>query len=758
VSDKSRKIIQQLTLEEKCELCAQADGSFGRVPRLNLPGNVPQDNPRGGEDYFRSGRPVEGDGKYHPVAFPSNACLAMSWDEELAYKTGEYFALECRANPNMVSWLFRPGVNIKRSPLCGRNFEYFSEDPVVAGELAGSYIKGLQANGVAATLKHYICNNQEFERMTTNSVVSIRALHEIYLRAFELAINKGKPLSIMSSYNRVNGEWVNSNQKICDMLRKELGYDGVVVSDFAAVHHNKIASHNCGMMDIELAPVDVHSKELLQAVKEGKVKEDTLDASLERVFDLVDKLYATTPVELDMDELHEKAREAAEQCIVLLKNKNNILPLDKKQDKLLVIGALAENPSYMGGGSGHMNGYKIDTYLDAVRAVVPNADYVKGYQLIEDWPPVEPAVPELISEAVEAAKRADKIIFFAGLGYCYESEGYDRNDIQLPEGQRVLLDKLVKLNKPIVLVLSCASILDISAWEQKISAIIYNGLGGESVASATVNIIFGDAEPSGHLAESWPLKEEHGPSYMNFARFCNDMPDVLYGEDIYVGYRYYEKRKMSVLYPFGYGLSYTTFEIGKPVLSKTNVTPSDIIEIKVPVTNTGKRPGSQVIQLYIQPKAAAICDRPIKELKAFAKVKLNPDETKEVVLKLDRKAFEFFAPMQNRWIVEDGAYSVCIGTSVEDIWHEELVVVSGGDVPYVYTNMTPLAWFIASDKYHKILQENLPPEVDKMMNQSTFEWCCLMAPLPYYKVVEPLLGKPMMTPEQADFVLKKMNE
>jgi beta-glucosidase len=236
------------------------------------------------------------------------------------------------------------------------------------------------------------------------------------------------------------------------------------------------------------------------------------------------------------------------------------------------------------------------------------------------------------------------------------------------------------------------------------------------------------------------------------------MPDVLYGEDIYVGYRYYEKRKMSVLYPFGYGLSYTTFEIGKPVLSKTNVTPSDTIEVKVPVTNTGKRPGSQVIQLYIQPKAAAICDRPIKELKAFAKVKLNPDETKEVVLKLDRKAFEFFAPMQNRWIVEDGAYSVCIGTSVEDIWHEELVVVSGGDVPYVYTNMTPLAWFIASDKYHKILQENLPPEVDQMMNQSTFEWCCLMAPLPYYKVVEPLLGSPMMTPEQADLVLKKMNE
>ena len=353
MSEKARDILAKLTLKEKCSLCAQADGSFGRVPRLELPGNVPQDNPRGGEDYFRSGRPAEGDGKYHPVAFPSDACLAMSWDEELAYKTGEYFARECRANPSMVTWLFRPGVNIKRSPLCGRNFEYFSEDPVLAGEMAGSYIRGLQDNDVAATLKHYICNNQEFERMTTNSVVSERALREIYLRAFEIAIGKGNPLSVMSSYNQVNGEWVNSNSHICDLLRKDLGYEGVVVSDFAAIHHNKIAAHNNGMMDIELAPTDVHSEELLQAVKEGRVKEETLDQGLERVFDLVDLLYATEPAEADMDQLHEAARIAAEQCIVLLKN-NGILPLEKEQENLLVIGALAKDPSYMGGGSGHM--------------------------------------------------------------------------------------------------------------------------------------------------------------------------------------------------------------------------------------------------------------------------------------------------------------------------------------------------------------------------------------------------------------------
>ena len=757
MSEKTRAILKQLTLEEKCRLCAQADGSFGRVPRLGLAGSVPQDNPRGGADYFRSGKPAEGDGQYHPVAMPSDACLAMSWDEKLAYETGEIFARECRANPTLVNWLFRPGVNIKRSPLCGRNFEYFSEDPVLAGELAGAYIRGLQDNDVAATLKHYICNNQEFERMTTNSVVSERALREVYLKAFEVAIEKGNPLSIMSSYNQVNGEWVNSNRHICDLLRKELGYEGVVVSDFAAIHLNKIAGHNCGMMDIELAPVDIHSGELLQAVKDGRVKEEAIDKGLERVFDLIDKLYATTPVQADMDALHEKAREAAEQCIVLLKN-TGVLPLSKDQQNLLIVGALAEDPSYMGGGSGHMCGYKVDTYLDAVRSLVPGAAYAPGYQVIQGWPPVEPAVPALIDKAVEAAKKAEKIIVIAGLGYCYESEGYDRANIQLPEGQRALLDELVKLDKEIVLVLSCGSVLDITPWEGKVSAVVYNSLGGEAVASATVNVLFGLAEPGGRLAESWPLCEEHTPSYMNFTRACQDKPDVVYGEDIYVGYRWYEKRKLPVLYPFGHGLSYTGFELGKPRLSARELKPGGKITVTVPVKNTGSRPGSQVVQLYLSYIDGSICDHPVKELKAFAKVHLRPGEGGEAVMELDEKAFKFFAPAQDKWILEDGGYTLSIGTSSADVVYREPVMVTGGDRPFVYTEMTPLAWFIASEKYHAILQADLPPEVDRMMNQDTFEWCCLCAPLPFYKVAEPFLGAPMMTREQADYVLKKMNE
>ncbi len=756
MSEKSRAILSQLTLEEKCELCAQKDGSFGRIPRLGLPGSVPQDNPRGGADYFRSGKPIEGDGEYHPAAFPSDACLAMSWDEGLAYDTGVYFAQECRANPTLINWLFRPGVNIKRSPLCGRNFEYFSEDPLLAGKMAGAYIKGLQEHGVAATLKHYLCNNQEFERMTTNAVVSERALREIYLRAFEIAIKEGKPLSVMSSYNQLNGEWVNSNPHAAKLLREEIGYDGVVVSDFAALHHNKVESHQCGLMDIELAPVEIHSKELFEAVKDGRVDEKLIDKGLERVLDLTDGLLKTAPMEIDMEKLHEAARNAASQCIVLLKN-DGILPLADGTKNLLLVGKLAQDPSYMGGGSGHMNGYRVDTYLEEIKKIIPDAAYVPGYQLAGGFPPKEPADPALIQEAAEAAKKADAVIVFAGLGYCYESEGYDRDSIQLPEGQRRLLDELVKVNSRIILVLSCSSVLDITNWEKNVSAIVYNSLGGEAVASATADVLFGRAEPGGRLAESWPVCEEHTPAYLNFTRDCKDKQDVFYGEDIYVGYRWYEKRKLPVLYPFGHGLSYTAFEIGKPVLSRTSLTPEDLLTVTVLVKNTGERAGSQVIQLYISHDTDSIADHPAKELKAFAKVKLLPGESKNVVLQLDKKAFEFFAPAQNKWIVEDGGYSICIGTSAQEILYREPVMLSGGDVPFVYTDMTPLAWFVANRKFHAMLEAKMP-QVAKKVNQDTNEWCCLLLPLPFYKVTEPLTGAPMMTKEQAAYVLKKMNE
>ena len=775
MSEKTRKIIAQLSLKEKCELCAQAEGSFGRIERLGLSGNVPQDNPRGGADYFRSGKPKEGDGQYHPVALPSNACLAMSWDEKTAYRAGEIFALESRANPQMVTWLFRPGVNIKRSPLCGRNFEYFSEDPVLAGEMAGSFIQGLQDNGVAATLKHFICNNQEFERMTTNAVVSERALREVYLKAFAIAIKKGNPWSVMSSYNKVNGEWVNANRHICDLLRRDLGYEGVVVSDFAAVHHNKIQAHACGMMDIELAPVEVHSQELMNAVLEGALEESAIDKSLERVLDLADRLYETEPAQVNMEELHREARKMAAQSMVLLRNAG-ILPLEKKQftskdRELLVTGALAEDPSYMGGGSGHMNGWKVDTYLEEIRKYVPEAKYAPGYLLKQGWPPKEPVSEELIREAVEAARKADTVIMIAGPGYCTESEGYDRENIELPEGQRRLLDEITRVNDHVILVLSCASVLNIAPWEDKTAAVLYNSLGGEAAAGASADVIFGAAEPGGRLAETWPLCEEHTPSYMNFARGGIDKADVLYGEDIYVGYRWYEKRRLGVLYPFGHGLSFTRFEIGRPAFKIRGaaqsaqgaaqiltVSPEDELEITVPVKNTGDRAGSEVIQLYLSWPENSICDHPVKELKAFAKTSLASGETENLSLRLKGRDFAFFAPARDRWIIEDGGYTVRIGTSSEKILYEQTLLMQGGDVPFLYTEMTPLVWFINNPRYHEILKADFPPEVEMQMNQDTFEWCCLCLPLPFYKITEGYLGRPIMTKEQMRSVLEKMNK
>ena len=412
----------------------------------------------------------------------------------------------------------------------------------------------------------------------------------------------------------------------------------------------------------------------------------------------------------------------------------------------------------MGGGSGHMNGYRIDTYLEQIRAVVPDAAYAPGYDLVQGWPPEEPVNPALIEEAVEAAKRADRILFFVGLGYCYESEGYDRADIRLPEGQEQLLDRLTEVNPNIVLILSCGSVLDISGWADRVAAVVYNSLGGEAVASATVNILFGEAEPGGRLAETWPVCEEHTPAYLDFTRSCRDGADVTYSEGIYAGYRWYEKRKLPVLFPFGHGLSYTDFAIGEPELSARSLTPEMTLEVRVPVKNTGDRAGSQVIQLYLSRPESSVCGQPVKELAAFAKVFLAPGESTEAVMRLDRTAFAFYAPAQNRRIVEDGVYTIRIGTSAAAICGEAQVMMEGGDIPFVYTEMTPLTWFILSEKYHRILQEDLPPEVDLMMNQSTFEWCCLCMPLPFYKVTEPYMGKPMMSEEQMRHVLRRMNE
>lgn len=751
-----REIISQLTLEEKCYLCAQKDGSFGRIERLGCKGNVPQDNPRNGEDYYRSGM-GENDGKYHPVAFPPCASIGMSWDRELAYETGRYLAIEGKANPEKVTWIFRPGVNIKRSPLCGRNFEYISEDPVASGELAAAYIRGMQSEGVAATLKHFVCNNQEFERMTTNSLVSERTLREIYLKPFEIALKKGRPWSVMTSYNQVNGQWVNSNPHLMQILREEFSYDGVVVSDFAAIHHNKVEAHR-NRMDIELAPNVVHSEELLNAVNNGKIDEKLLDEALYRVLSLCARLEDTPACEADMAELHESAREAAEKSIVLLENKG-VLPLKpESREKLLVVGSLAENPSYMGGGSGHMNGWRIDKPLAEIekRCAHPVA-FAKGYESVTGYPPEDVVNPELLEEAARKAAEADTVIVFAGLDYCYESEGYDRRDILLPESQRLLLERLMRANGNIVLVVSAGSVIDLSAYKDKLAAIVYTGYAGEAFGSAIANILFGLAEPGGRLSESFPLCLEHSPAALNFAEDQMDMQNVSYGEGVFVGYRWYEARKLPVAYPFGHGLSYTKFEIKDCALSSETMRAGEGLDVNLRVKNVGARRGSQVIQVYVGDEKSSV-RRPPKELKAFHKLTLDPGEERKLTVHLDTDAFSFFSEQQNKWITESGFFSVYIGLSSQNILWQGRVNMTEGEPGIVYTRMTPLVWFLKSERFMALMKQTCPPELYHVFEMEKYDGTALIAPLPFYKMAENYLGQVLMTDEQIDSILRYMNE
>ncbi len=750
-----REIISQLTLEEKCCLCAQKDGSFGRIERMGRKGNVPQDNPRNGEDYYRSGM-GEDDGKYHPVAFPPCASIGMSWDRELAYETGRYLAIEGKGNPEKVTWIFRPGVNIKRSPLCGRNFEYISEDPVASGELAAAYIRGMQSEGVAATLKHFVCNNQEFERRTTNSLVTERTLRELSLKPFEIALKKGKPWSVMTSYNQVNGQWVNSNPHLMKILRDEFGYDGVVVSDFAAIHHNKVAAHR-NRMDIELAPNVVHSEELLNAVKNGEIDEKLVDEALYRVLSLCERLENTPSCEADMAVLHEKAREAAEKSIVLLENKS-VLPLRSRSgEKLLVVGSLAERPSYMGGGSGHMNGWRIDKPLEEIEKHCTHpVAFAKGYESVTGYPPRDVINRELIEEAAGKAAEADTIIVFAGLDYCYESEGYDRRDIMLPESQRLLLERLMEKNRNIVLIVSAGSAIDLSAYKGKMAAIVYTGYAGEAFGSAIANILFGQAEPGGRLSESFPLCLEHTPAALNFAEDQMDMQNVSYGEGVFVGYRWYEARKLPVAYPFGHGLSYTEFEYNDFTLSREALRPGDGLDVSVSVKNVGTRRGSQVIQVYVGDEKSSV-RRPMKELKGFDKLELDPGEERKLTVHLDADAFSFFSEQQNKWVTESGYFTVCIGLSSQNILWRGRVNMTEGEPGIIYTRMTPLVWFLKSERFMALMKQTCPPELYHVFELKKYDGTALIAPLPFYKMTENYLGQVLMTDEQVDCILRYMN-
>ncbi len=756
-----KSIVSQLTLDEKIRCCALYQDRFGNLPRFGIAYRS-CDNPSGGWcDYFRKDREqMKQEQDFWGTCFPQAAAQGATWDPELAYKIGEAMGKECKNQH--VDILLRPGVNMKRSPLGGRNFEYYSEDPWLASEMASQFINGVQSQRVAANLKHFICNNQEYERMTTNAVVDERTFHELYLRVFQLVLQKSDPWTIMSCYNKVNGKWVHQNKEIMDILRKDLGYNGLVMSDAFAVHYkqDKVEGHKCGL-DVELAEEDNHVHLLLDAYNNGEISEDVLDTIAYHVIDCFYKIYGEgyeVPV-LDQDAHHSLAKKAALEGAVLLEN-DGVLPLDAgKVENLAVIGAFAKAPCYMGGGSGHMNGATVEVPADEIAKLLGGGDkfaYAPGYQINAGFPPEDTPRPDLIAEAVEVAKKAGLIIMFTGYPYGVESEGYDRTDLYLPKTQRDLLDAVLAVNTNVILVVNTGAPVDISAYNKKVKAVLQGGYAGEASGSATVDIIFGLAEPGGRLPETYPCRLEDTPAYLNFPHYPDIVPNVNYGEGIYIGYRWYDAKGLGVEYPFGYGLSYTSFQYSDIKVDKSVIGKDESVTVSFKVKNTGSRAGSDVAQLYVHDVVSTM-NRPVKELRGFKKVHLQPGEETEVSITLDRRAFEYYTPALHKWVVEGGEYQLLVGRSANEIVLDATVTVQSNETVSRFSPQTQTGHFVKDPRFKQVMsgeEEKVRVFFDPELNPIL----PLGLAIPFGQFGEADLGQGKISQETFQKIVSAMNE
>ena len=667
-----KKILKELTLEEKASLCSGADFWHTKtIDRLDIPQIMVSDGPHGlRKNAEGAAGPNEA---IKAVCFPTASALACSFDRNLLTMMGKALGEECQAEN--VAVILGPGCNIKRSPLCGRNFEYFSEDPYLASEIAAAHIKGVQSKGVGTSLKHFAANNQETRRLTINERIDERTLREIYLAAFEGAIKQASPWTVMCSYNRINGHHSSQNKwLLTDVLRNEWGYKGLVMSDWGAVD-DRVAGIKAGL-DLEMpASFGKNDRLIVDAVNNGKLSIKALDKCVERVLRLVDKAEESrTPSKWDMEAHHELSAKIESQCAVLLKNEDSILPLSK-EDKICFIGEFADKPRYQGGGSSHINSFKVTSALEAVKGIC-KVEYAQGYITSEDK-----IVPELLEQAVECAKYNDKVVIFAGLPDNFESEGYDRTHMRMPECQLKLIEEIAKVNRNIVVVLHNGSPVELPCMDD-IKGMLEMYLGGQAVGKATCDLLFGEVNPSGKLAESWCMKLEDNPSYLNFPGVGDE---ISYNEGIFVGYRYYDKKKCDVRFPFGFGLSYTTFEYSDLVISENEINEEQTLTVSCSVTNTGDRAGMEVVQLYVKDKESSVA-RPEKELKGFEKVSLKPGETRKVVFSLDKRAFAYYETAINDWFVEYGEFEIMLGASSRDIRLTDSVYVnSSAKLPVQFT-------------------------------------------------------------------------
>lgn len=663
-------ILKEMTLEEKASLCSGLNfWETAPVDRLGVPSVYMSDGPHGLRREKESvGTNVMKD-SYPATCFPPAVTAASSWDPALLERVGEAIADEAKALG--VTTVLGPGVNIKRSPLCGRNFEYFSEDPYVAGRMGAAWVHGVQKKGVGVSLKHFCANNQEHLRLCIDSIVDERALREIYLSAFEHIVKTEQPSTVMCSYNRLNGTYLSDNKRmLTDVLRSEWGFKGIVMSDWGAVNDRQEGIR--AGLDLEMpGNHGANDSLIVKAVLDGTLSESDLDKIALRMikFAFECKANEVKDAKADFEANNALCTEMAESGAVLLKNDDSVLPLSESQS-VAIIGALAKYPRYQGTGSSHIHPTSTTSFLQAMDAEGRKYEYADGYKMKGDG-----YSASLIKKAVETAKGKDVVLVFVGLTPDYESEGFDRRHINLPDAHNILIEEIAKVNPNIVAVLSCGSPVQLDVVDSCAKAVLNMYLGGQSVGQATFNLLYGKVNPSGKLAETFPLRNSDNV----VSRYFPMGPrTVQYRESVYVGYRYFDTAEKPVRYPFGYGLSYTSFEYSDLALSAAKIKEDDALTVTFKVKNTGTRDGAEVAQLYVADRQSSIF-RPKKELKGFEKVFLKAGEEKEVSLTLTSRAFAYYNVLIGDWHVESGDFDILVGASSRDIRLQSSVYVASAN-------------------------------------------------------------------------------
>lgn len=665
-----RSIRAQMTLAEKAMLCTGATPwTTVAIERLGVASIRVADGPHGvrrvadANDMMSESMPA--------TCYPTASALASTWDTELVRTLGEALGEECIALG--VDILLGPGNNMKRTPLCGRNFEYYAEDPFLGGEMAAAFVEGVQSRGVGTSLKHYAVNNQEHKRFVIDAQADERTLREIYLAGFERAVKKAQPWTVMCAYNRLNGTYCSQHRWLLeDVLRDEWGHTGFVVSDWGAVH-DRVEAMAAGL-ELEMpGPRPDRVQAVIDAVQNGTLDEVVLDRAVERLLKVIFKT-SDTPKgggEIDVDAHHALARRIAGEAIVLLKNEGALLPLAPVR-RIAAIGAAAQTPYFQGGGSSHVNPTRVDVPLDELRALAGDAEirYAPGYTMEQGTDQA------LIDEAVAAARDADVALLYVALPAFKESEGYDRPDLALTEQQVALIQAVAAAQPRSVVILNNGSAVTMDPWIDEVPAVVEAWMMGQAGGGAIADVLFGAVNPSGRLAETFPRRLEDTPAYLNYP---GENGSVRYGEGMFIGYRYYDAKALDVLYPFGYGLSYTTYDYGNLRLSAESITDKEGLTVSVDVTNTGHVAGKEVVQVYVRDVDARL-SRPDKELKGFAKVALEPAETKRVTIDLDTRAFAYYDPAYGQWVTESGTFEILVGRSTADICLEAAVELTSTQI------------------------------------------------------------------------------